>query len=364
MRERLRRFENFYSENQRFFIPAAILVGFVLDNLMLNRIDAWLDNLILFSYVFLVALAIVLVNLTAEGTLHGRFIARVLPWFEIFIPFAFGGLFSGFFVFYSRSASLTGSWPFLLILIALFLSTEIFKGRYRRITVQVSLLFFAIFTFLIFFVPVVLGSMGAWVFLISGALSLSVIVVYIVLLYRLLPSRLQEHRLRLFASVGGLFLLINVFYFTNIIPPIPLSLKDIGIYHTLTQTKDGNFAVSYEPAQWYEPFQEYSRTFHSVDNAPVYIFSAVFAPTKLNTTIYHRWEHFDEVKSEWVTTDRIAYSIAGGREEGYRGYSKKSSVTPGSWRVSVETQRGQLLGRKTFTVVATENDPILARAVR
>lgn len=41
----------------------------------------------------------------------------------------------------------------------------------------------------------------------------------------------------------------------------------------------------------------------------------------------------------------------GGREGGYRGYSVKGNLFAGEWRVNVTTERGQSLGRTSFTVV-------------
>ncbi|MDO8590949.1 MAG: DUF2914 domain-containing protein, partial [bacterium] len=49
-------------------------------------------------------------------------------------------------------------------------------------------------------------------------------------------------------------------------------------------------------------------------------------------------------------TDLIQFPIVGGRDEGFRGYSIKSSVFPGRWRVDVETAEKNLIGRVEFTV--------------
>ena len=57
-------------------------------------------------------------------------------------------------------------------------------------------------------------------------------------------------------------------------------------------------------------------------------------------------------KKEWISASRISFPIRGGREEGYRGFSQKSNVFPGSWRVYVETKDGQIIGRIRFDVVA------------
>ena len=47
---------------------------------------------------------------------------------------------------------------------------------------------------------------------------------------------------------------------------------------------------------------------------------------------------------------RLAYVITGGRSDGYRGYTLVNSYQNGKWRCSVETTRGQVLGRELFTI--------------
>jgi hypothetical protein len=48
----------------------------------------------------------------------------------------------------------------------------------------------------------------------------------------------------------------------------------------------------------------------------------------------------------------VRFSIMGGREGGYRGYSVKSTPRAGRWRVNIETPDGLLIGRVPFVVAA------------
>ena len=68
--------------------------------------------------------------------------------------------------------------------------------------------------------------------------------------------------------------------------------------------------------------------------------------------IFHVWERYDETTDSWKATDRIGFSVNGGRDSGYRGLTKKRNVSLGSWRVVVETARGKTLSRIPFEVVA------------
>ena len=112
-----------------------------------------------------------------------------------------------------------------------------------------------------------------------------------------------------------------------------------------------------EGQPWYA-FLVLRETIHVSAGNPVYFYSAVFAPTRITETrIVHHWQYFDEKNGAWGTRSRIEFSISGGRDGGYRGYSLKTNMEPGLWRVRVETTRGQVLGQKSFWVEET-NVPV------
>ncbi|MCH7756539.1 DUF2914 domain-containing protein [Patescibacteria group bacterium] len=356
--------KTFYNTHERYLTPIAFLVGFVIDNITLTRIDLLFDNIVLFSYLVIAALGIFLFH-----TLHGhvfRFsiINRLISFLPIIVQFAFGGLFSGFLIFYSRSASFTASWLFILILVGIILGNELFKKRYAQLSFQIGILYFALFSFSIFYLPILFGEIGAKIFLVSGALSLSFIALFIAALFQFIPSRITKAKNILLTSIFGVYLVINVFYFLNIIPPIPLSLKESGVYHLIVRDSSGDYSILFEKPKWYVPFSEFNGNVHVVSGNPVYFFSSVFAPTNLETTILHKWQFFDEIKSEWVQTDLLQFSIEGGRDGGFRGYTIKRNIFPGKWRVDVVTKRDQLLGRETFTIIDSIDKPVTQTKIR
>jgi hypothetical protein len=67
-----------------------------------------------------------------------------------------------------------------------------------------------------------------------------------------------------------------------------------------------------------------------------------------------------------VRKARIAFEIHGGREGGYRGFSVKHAVTPGPWRVEVETDEGRIIGRIDFNVEQGSKDraPLITRTIK
>ena len=80
----------------------------------------------------------------------------------------------------------------------------------------------------------------------------------------------------------------------------------------------------------------------------VIAFGAIRAPAGLSQKVVFRWKHGEE-------SERIVAEIHGGREEGFRLYSRKRLFPAdplGWWTVDLLTPQGQLLKRLRFVVVA------------
>lgn len=350
--------KNFYGRYERYLSAGALLTGFIVDNLTLKRIDFLFENLVLFSYLLIAGGGVVLMQFHNSGRVASLRFKNTATFFPLIVQFAFGALFSAYFVFYSRSGSLTGTLFFLAIILALLIGNEFFRERYQKLVFQVSVFYAALFSFAIFFVPVVVGTMGTAVFLMSGAVSIVLITFFTYGLFTIAPAHIRDEKGVLLKSIAGIFMFINVLYFANIIPPIPLSLKDIGVYHTIEKNDVGGYLV-YKEQSPSKILELWNTTIHYTQNERVYVYSSVFAPTNLQTNIFHRWQYFDEAEKNWVVANEIPFSITGGRGEGYRGYSFKESMFPGKWRVDVVTSRGQIVGRINFTIVSAEYPPVL-----
>jgi len=348
---------------EHYLMPLALLFGFVIDNLTLTRIDQWFDNVVLASYLLLAALGIVLYHLINTGRVGGLIANRLVGLLPLLVQFAFGGLFSGFLVFYSRGASIFSSWLFVLILAGLLVGNEILREQYRRFQVQMGILFVALFSFLVFFVPVVVKAIGPYVFLLSSAVSIAVMALFLYLLSFVLQEKVTDGRRVLALSVVTITLIFNGLYFMGAIPPLPLSLKDAGVYHTIEKTNSGTYAALGEPVPWYLPFRSYNKVYERAPGESVYVYSAVFAPTDLTETIGHRWEYYDEARGAWTNVGTVRFSITGGRAEGYRGYSTKYGPAPGKWRVTVVTEGGLPIGRISFRVETVDEQPNLTEEI-
>ncbi len=348
---------------ERYVSPFALIAGFLLDNyVFLDRIDSLQSYILLTSYLAIAAAGIALIHLIETGRLKGALFLKAAPLVPVVIQFAFGGLFSGFLSVYSRSASVAVSWIFVLAIAALLIGNERFRKRYADFTFQMSVYFVTLFSFFIFFFPIIFHRIGSLVFVFSGAVSLAVIACLLYLMHRLVPEVVREARTRVARAIACIFVAFNVLYFTNAIPPLPLALKYAGVYHTVV--RDGDmYQLNAEPVPWYKKYLLYNTLYHRTAGESAYVYTAIFAPSGLSTVIMHQWQH-KNADGAWVTDSTIPFPIQGGRDGGYRGYSKKGALAPGTWRVNVLTQNGQIIGRVAFTVVDASEPPVLETLVR
>jgi hypothetical protein len=349
---------------ERYVAPFALIAGFLLDTFFfLDRVDSFSGNLYLFSYLVIAAVGIVAINIVETGYITGPWVLKIAPFLSVVVQFAFGGLLSGYLSLYSRSASVAVSWIFVIAVALLMIGNERFRRLYVRFTFQIAIFFTTVFSFLIFFLPVVLHRIGPMIFMFSGATSLVLISLFLLLLKRIAPEIVKRDKTKAARAIAAIFLVFNVLYFTNLIPPLPLSLKEAGVYHRVTRVGT-EYHLLAEPVPWYERYLNYNTTFHRTVGEDTYVYSAIFAPTGLSTIVLHQWQRFDTEIGSWVTTDTVRFTISGGRDGGYRGYSIKSGLTQGKWRVNVLTQYGQTIGRIAFTVVSADTAPELREVVR
>ncbi len=342
-RERLRALRHYW-------LTIAFVGGFVLDNLTLGRVDQLFAMVLLFVYIVVAGVSLALLYAGAAGKLPDRIRPFVLTWAPMAVQFTFGGLLSGTLVFYSQSGSWSVAWPFLLLIAGIMVGNEAIRDRTKRLLFNLLIFFLGIFSYLVLFIPVILKKMGAVVFVGSGMVSLVVIFLYIRILRRIIPNFIELHTRLIIFSIGMTFCVLNFLYFGNIIPPIPLSLKHIDIYHNVEKAGPGTYRLTYEEGPWYKFWRQTDTTYRYTTGSKVFCYVSVFAPTDFSLDVFHKWEYYDDTKGEWVMQSRIPYAIAGGNERGYRGYTYIENVHDGEWRCNVETARGQVLGRETFFI--------------
>ncbi len=361
------RMRSFYKRYEHHINSVAFIAGFIFDFIAFKHVQHSILLSVLAGWLFFSAVAILLHSVMRSDVPRENFVGRVLDGIAAVIPFfiqfAFGAVMSGSLVFFSHSASPSVSWPFLAIIVGLAVGNEVFRGRYDGLVFQLVGFFVAAFLYFSLLFPIILHSVSGAVFVGSGVMSICVFYVLIRMLRRVARERyVQGIR---FAWVGVIlfFCVFNVLYFLNIIPPLPLALKEIGIYHKLTRLPNGDYELHYQPAGVFS-FGAVSRVYNVAPGEGAYAFTAVYAPEGVRTTILHEWVRFDETGRRWVPVFTESFEMVGGRVDGFRGYTKKESLMPGKWRVNVLTISGRLIGRTTFHVEPVEGYVALNSLIR
>ncbi len=354
-----------YKRHEKYSGIAIFCLGFLWDSLTLTRVDNLLDNFILLFYLVVIGAMIALLLRKQNGAISPGWLQKIESHFPWVMQFCFGGLFSSYVVFYFKSASWSRTQFFFLVLVFLLVANEFLHDRLQNPVLLALLYTFCLFSFLAFFLPVILAAVNARIFLLAGLLSLLISLIIFAIGLRAPHEGWKKRMAPIAAWICGLVLVVNILYFANLIPPVPLALKDAGIYHSVVKTSAG-YEVKYVPPSIWRFWRESDSPFYWSEGEKVYCYTAVFAPGRLRRIpVYHVWSR--KTDTGWVETDRLGFKIMmGGREKGYRGFTAKQGICPGEWRVEVETIRGQILGQITFDVVSSPESrrPLQTRLIQ
>jgi Protein of unknown function (DUF2914) len=362
MVEPLKHVVAFAHRYERHISAASLVGGYAFDSYSFGRIDHAGTHIVFVAYLVIAGGAIAISHYLESQPEEQRPSERTRTILTAATQFALGCLLSGFCVFYLRSASLWASWPYLLVLAGIFIGNEFFKKYTTRFALSLILYFFALLSYAIFLVPVLIDMIGTAPFIASSLVALALFGLYADGLRWLGAERWRQVRLYVLGGVAAVTAAVNLFYFAKILPPLPLALADAGVYHAAK--KAGNvYQVVDEPQPWTTRFGD-RPVLHISPGDKLYLYAAVFAPGRLSTTIVHHWEWHDPVKRRWIEVSKVAFPIRGGRETGYRGYSIKNRVKEGDWRVDITTCDNRPVGRVRFAVVfGPPPQPLQARTL-
>lgn len=347
------------AKHERRLGAALFAFGFITDLLTFGLLPVGVVNIFFLSYLALGA-----VCTFGSHAFPQDHISEDMPWWRrtltVIFPlgalYAIGGLLSGMLVFYAKNGVIAVTWPFILLILLAYIGSEYFRMYKHYLVFQTALFFFALYAYAIFGLPLFMGVLGPWIFLGSTLLAALLFGLFLLLLRLANRERYLESRKSIILASVGIIIAMNVAYFTELIPPIPLALADSGVYHGITKIPDGYRAETEGRKPWWD-----IRTpvIHHAPGTFVYAYSAVQAPISFSSTVVHRWEYYDPEERDWITESRVAFPISGGRAGGYRGYSERDTFMPGKWRVSVETPGGQVIGRIRFDIEDASSTPAL-----
>lgn len=323
---------------QKWAATIAFVAGFLFDTMRLGRIDS---RFTLVQHACYLALSLALLASLIRSPGEGEGSRRYR---EPAFHFLVGSLLNAYTIFYFKSASLFSSFAFLALLCVLLFANQ-FRKRFPSPWLKVALLSLCLSSYFVVIVPIAYGSIGSFPFLLAMLASVAAGTVF-----WLTSGRNTRQVLVPFVSIVAAFSLL---YFARVLPPVPLSISHMGIYHRLKK-KDGAYVLS--TTRQRDGIAQRYPVFKAREGDVLHFFVRVFSPTSFRDEIRIRWLYREAGghASEWKSMDTIPIEIVGGREEGYRGYSTKSHYKEGLWSVQVETADRRELGRLYFKV---ESDP-------
>lgn len=262
------------------------------------------------------------------------------------LSFFLGTLLNVYTVFFFKSSSLLVSFSFMLVMIALLFLNEFGPFKRSGIAFKFALLSLCGLSFCATVVPVVFGQVGTGIFLasmVAGCVPMAALAAWI---GKRAPDRTPAMRQQMLVPFGLMLALFLGAYLLRVIPPVPLSIPFIGVYHSVERTQAG-YRLSHERPTW-AFWRNGDQHFHAQPGDRVYVFFRVFSPASFADEVQMRWFHREA--QGWTQQDAIPIKIVGGRAEGFRGYGFKSKYQPGSWKVQIETTDGREIGRVYFEV--------------
>jgi len=326
--------------------------GFIFDLLILPDAGHVVTIWIGFIYLSIVASSIAAREWVISRNTASKTEQKMFSLLTFAIAYFSGSALSFVCVYAIRSAIFAVSWPLLVVLFLCVLANELVSSHHFRFNLDVGVFLIALFFFIAFNMPILLKVQNDLVFLLSTGVAIAVSMFYVYCVSFTSESA-HEEAPRSYALAVGIPMFIGMLYFLNVIPAVPLSLTQAGAYHSVSKNEQGDFSGTLEKdARLFSLFR--TPVFHlSQTDTGVYFFSAVSAPAELTAPLSHVWEEYDETKHEWIERTRIEFTLAGGREDGYRAYSKKENVAEGLWRVTVKVDDKRIVGRAKFYIKKT-----------
>jgi hypothetical protein len=350
----LERLKLYYSGNQGRFAAAFFAAGFVFDILTTGRIDSW-ATIAQQAVYLLVIMAVLLHMFLEQGEPPPESSARRIlkRWYYDYrsplVHFLMGALLNLYAIFYFKSSSLLVSFGFLGLIVVVLLANEFKRVKSLGLPFKFALLSLCLLSFFAYLLPVLAGSIGLTMFLLS---MLAGSVPLLLAAWRMrfaAPEKFALARRQILVPLGCVVIGFLAFYLFRLIPPVPLSIPFIGVYHHVERTEAG-YRLSHERASW-RVWHNGDQKFLAQPGDKVYVFFRVFSPARFSDQVQMRW-HWKDPARGWTLHDSIPIRIVGGREQGFRGFGVKSNYRPGEWKVQVETTDGREIGRVYFDLLA------------
>lgn len=346
--------KKYVDENETKLEVGFFVGGFILDVFLLSTPD---DFFGIFQQLIYMAIIGSLLHFEVLYRLRkfrpGPRLRKFWQYRSLLLHFSFGSLLNLYSLFYIKSASLMSSFFFLIVMLALVLANELPFVKKASVASKVAMYAICLFSFFSILMPIGLGFVGWIPFLLAVGLTGLAFFLHVRLLERSFKDRRLLHRAMLYPS-GAILAVFSLFYVLGWIPPVPLSVVEQGVYHSI-EKKSGQYVLSFEKP-WWKFWQTSDSPFRAVSGDKLHFYAQIYSPTRISDSVVIHWLTKNQ-KGKWVSSDKVPMSIQGGREMGFRGFSYKANYTPGEWQIRVETSGGIEISRHYVDVeVVSEGD--------
>jgi hypothetical protein len=347
------RFRAFRDRHHLAFEVAFFFAGFLFDVVLLHRIDS--TPLLIHQGTYLVLTGLLVFwdhRLTVAGREPEGWVGRVASYRLWVMHFFLGTLLNAFIVFYFRSSSGLFGALFIVALAAVIVVNELPRFRSKGPVVRVALLSFSVTSYLAYLLPVLWGELRAWQYVVAVLLgSLATVG-----LWRFFARFTHDPNWTIRRAVApGLIVQVTLLalYFAEAIPPVPLSVKHLGIYNAIEVEKGElkrTYRLRFQAAPWWRFWARTQSTLRAGPGDRAWAFVRVFAPTRFQDRVSFAWDYLDP-KAGWTAWGKpFSTSLTGGNEEGFRTFAYTTPARSGSYRVRVLTADDREIGRETFEV--------------
>ncbi|QSQ19267.1 DUF2914 domain-containing protein [Pyxidicoccus parkwayensis] len=344
--------QEFRARHEMWEMALFFFGGFIYDVVSLSRIDDTLTLVQSFAYLLILTGLLLLEQRFPEGTEPPRLLSKVWRWREEAVHFLFGSLLSVFMLLLFKATS--GFTPYLFVvgLFALLVANELPRFRQVGPVIRVVLLSLCVTLYFACLLPVVIGRMGFWVFLLAVTLGSANVFGLMRLIQRWRPD--VEFLIRNVAIPGfGVQAALLVLYLLGVIPPLPVAVQFADIYHKVERVSPGVYQLSsVDDSVWFKPWTWFGPDFAMQPGDKPYYFFRIFAPKGFAPyKVRVRW-YYDHPDKGWTTYGNgfMANVSSNGTDGGYRYYATTSNLKPGAWRVVLETEDGHEIHRINFSV--------------
>ena len=326
------------------------VLGFLFDLLFLEHIDSRPMLIQQGSYLVVLTLLIGIDHrLHVLGTEPTGFLGKLLGLREWLLHFLLGTLLNASFIFYVKSASSALGWDLLFVaaIVVLLVLNELPRFRALGPMVRVALLSFVTTSYLTYLLPVLFGFLSVWLFFAAVALGATLTVALWRLYAELTHDPNWTFRRAVLPGLVCQALMVGL-YLAHVLPPVPLSLRFMGVYHDVRAEGPRHRLFHLSPGWRFWSHGDVE--FKARPGDRVTMFARIFAPRSFHDGLEVRWAYHDDRAGKWTSTDAIPLTITGGLEEGWRAVAYKENYQPGDWRVQVETSDQRVVGDLRFTI--------------